>query len=274
MSRSSQASATVSVKSPVKKYLEFHGTKGIFTYWDKEAKQNVEVPYPIKFVNVLERATITGFSSEHRCNIKCNEVKSTKNEQFRVGYWKDGTSDFANGLYKDIKDDVVSKGGKFTIVIYACYLNQETRKTEFVGIKIKASQIAAYKDFREKLVKDQKDILDVIITVNGAIQKGGAITYMVPEFTYLKDKVRTKEDRTYNSNENYDYSTEKWTALENIAEEYCTEYEEYESSRSSNGPSAPSVDPEPMPNPTPQPVGSNAGALDFLHEKENDDMPF
>jgi hypothetical protein len=276
MSRSSQVSAVASVKSPVTKYLEFHGKEGVFQYWDKETKQNVVVPLPLRFVNVVERSTITGFSQEHRCNIKCNEVKSTVTEPFKVGYWKDGTSDLANGLYKDIKDNVVAKGGKFTSVIYACHLNQETRKTEFIALKIKGSQIAAYRQFRETLAKDKVSILDVIITVNRSIQKGGAVSYMVPEFSYLKNKVKTAEDKTYNSNENYDYSTDRWKSLESVAEEFCTEYEEYEASRSSNGPSAPSVEPEPTPTPTPtpQPVASNDGALDFLDEGGNDDMPF
>jgi len=102
------------LENPCKKFIRFKSGK--FSYWDKEEKKDVPVEFPLEFVALRELATITGFDEKNECGIYSNEISSIGIQPLLVKSFKGG--EIAAGFYKEIKDTVVSRGGKYTASIY------------------------------------------------------------------------------------------------------------------------------------------------------------
>jgi hypothetical protein len=172
MSRSNPA-----LENPCKRWIEYSGDEGVFTYYDKEDKKKIEVPLPIYFTVLDELSVITGFSEKHSCGIYSNEVKSVAKEILRVKTFKGGESH--TGLYKDIRDKIVAIGGKFTKSVYALMINPD-KSTEFVNFKFKGIAFSAWMD---KGFDPMKSIVGITGFEEG---KKGKVTYQVPVFKAFK----------------------------------------------------------------------------------------
>jgi len=175
--------------SPIKRYLQFSGSTGLFSYYDKEAKERVELE-EIQIIVLDVRASVTGYNSTSKAQITSNMVAETGSEILKVVSWKDGKStDIAEGIYKEIREKVTSKavGGKFTTnVICLCdvtgdgnlevcnlqltgsalngwisLLNDMDRDAEYdnvITMKRGALSVVDGKNFRAVTAKEEKDL--------------------------------------------------------------------------------------------------------------------
>lgn len=123
------------VSTPVKKYISYNASEGVFQYYDKDKKENVSLDNPFTFVDVAQYSKIVGWNDEKKSSIFSNEVLSLKtplNVNFQTG------GRVVNGLYSDIKDTIKANGGKFSVSIYAIY------KEEIVKITLKGASLGAW----------------------------------------------------------------------------------------------------------------------------------
>ena len=110
------ARGDIQIVNPSKRWFKWAGSTGTISYYDKEAKENVEVGFPFTFLLLDVFSTIKGFNEGAREGIYSNEVKDLSKDILTV---KSGKEVIARGLYKDIKDTVVSKGGGYA---QSCYI--------------------------------------------------------------------------------------------------------------------------------------------------------
>ncbi len=161
---------SVRIPSPVKYYLSFNGSRGVWTYFDGEAKELDE----LKFVPMATKSSIVGWSEEHKARIYSNFVESTS-EPLTV---KAGRNVLATGLYADIKNDLAAAGGKFAANIFAmAHIGDEVVP---VNIQFTASVLAKWSDFVK--VHGRKIFQYEIVAAKGDKQKNGAVSYFVPNF--------------------------------------------------------------------------------------------
>lgn len=88
--------------------------KGIhkFEFFDKILEKKIYAN-PVDFIVLEDMAvSITGFNQLKNCGIYSNHIRSSKNEEFNV-MLQNGEK-LISGIYADIKDDLISYGGKFT----------------------------------------------------------------------------------------------------------------------------------------------------------------
>ena len=165
------------LQNPCKKFIQYKADEGKFSYYDKEAQVSVELPLPIYFVVLDELSTITGFCKKFESGIYSNEVHRLGDEIMRVRTFKGGA--YIAGLYKDIKDNIVALGGKYTKSIYAMLLGEEP---ELVNLQLKGAAFSAWLD--KKANSDS-----YVIGIAGTYEdKNGATAYNVPVFEGFKLK--------------------------------------------------------------------------------------
>lgn len=155
--------------SPIKKYIEWKSSENCFQYYDKEKGEKVNVPLPVKFFILDELTCIKGFEIKNTCGIYSNEIHDTSKEILVVNSFKGGV--LGTGLYKDIKDNVVNKGGKYCKSVYA------NLDGELVNFQLVGSALSFIGDLQKVNKKDH------FITVEKSIEaKTGVNTYNVPVF--------------------------------------------------------------------------------------------
>lgn len=175
---------STSVKSPVKKYLEWDSAERGFKYYDKEKATNLYVKAPLTFVCLKEMATIRGFHEPSGAGIYSNELPLSDfgTKELVVKTFKGNV--LAKGIYKDIKATLASSGAKFGMAVYALLDN------ELVCITLKGSSFSAWYDFvadnRKSFLTNYVDLLAV------EDKKKGATKYTQPVFTLGKEI--SKED--------------------------------------------------------------------------------
>ena len=105
----------IQIQNPCTKWFKWKGSTGTVVYYDKLTKEDVEVKLPFTFLLLDVLATIKGFDKSTKESIWSNEVRNTKETPLLV---KKGSVLFKNGMYSDIKADVVSAGAVY--VACAC----------------------------------------------------------------------------------------------------------------------------------------------------------
>jgi hypothetical protein len=165
------------LKNPCTKFIEIKGDTGKFYYYDKELKENVDVPLPVYFLVLDELSTVTGFNKKHKSSVYANEVKYLKKEVLRVRTFKGG--EFVAGLWDDIRDAAKGIGGHFTKSVYVLMINTDS-STEFCNFKFKGSAFSAWLD---KKFNPMESIVGISEFVE---EQNGATTYQVPVFKPFK----------------------------------------------------------------------------------------
>jgi hypothetical protein len=112
------ARGDVQLTNPALRFFKWSGGDGILSYYDKEKKENIEVPTPFTFLLLDTFTTIKGFNEKAGENIWANEIKDLKTQKLNV---RSGKTTFELGFYADIKDSVVAKGGGYAQSCYICY---------------------------------------------------------------------------------------------------------------------------------------------------------
>lgn len=164
-------------QNPTKKYLSWKSVTKNFSYYDKEAEEDVVVDIPLKFVFLQHYHTVKGWHDASASGIYSNEVYYIGSEQLNVRSFKGG--EIASGLYKEIKPSVLSAGGKYHRSIYVM-LEDGT----IANISIKGAAVKEWSDFFDA----NKNLLDNNwVEINeSADKKKGSIKYSTPVFTIGK----------------------------------------------------------------------------------------
>ena len=111
MSRSERKGGS---KSPIKKYVSFSGSTGLFSYYDKVKEEKIEVE-TLDVVVLDVRVSISGYNQDSKETITSNMISNQNDEIIKVVGFKDKKPrTIAEGLYKEIKDVVKDAKGKFT----------------------------------------------------------------------------------------------------------------------------------------------------------------
>jgi len=109
------------LSNPCNKWFTWAGSTGELYYYDKESKTKVTVPTPFTFLLLDTLATVKGFDEGSGKGIYANEVRSTQEQKLNV---RCGNDTIAMGLYKEIKDKIVSKGGGYAASCYIAYKDE------------------------------------------------------------------------------------------------------------------------------------------------------
>ena len=159
--------------NPATKFLEWSSNDKCFKYYDKQAKENVLVALPLKFVILEHYHTVKGWNDASESGIYANEVLFTGSEEMEVKAFKGGL--LAKGLYKEIKHTVAEKGGHYCRSIYVVLSDGE-----LANISLKGSAVREYSEF-DKLNGNKWQ--NNWMAVTGAKdEKKGSVKYSVPIF--------------------------------------------------------------------------------------------
>lgn len=167
MSRSNNAD----LKNPAAQFFKWLGSGGQLSWWDKEAKENVNVPLPFQFMILDKLVTIAGYSDEDKSGIWSNEIRNTRDEILTVRT-KNGIK--REGLYGDVKSVT---GAKFCQSVYIAYYD-ENKQLTIGNLKLWGCAVSSWIEFAKG-----KDIYKGAIGITGSTEgKKGATTYFSPVF--------------------------------------------------------------------------------------------
>lgn len=198
MSTSNRRNAFSTPQSnPATKFLSWKSNDKQFSYYDKETKENVLVPLPLKFLVLDEMHSISGWNDAAQSGIYSNEVKFISKETMTVKPFKG--NEIAKGLYKDIKEKVKSAGGHYVKSIYIM-LEDGT----LANLQLKGSAVQKWGEFT---AKGKQRLVDEWVVVDKAVDgKKGAVKFTTPDFRFLQsitDAESELADECFNTLEAY-----------------------------------------------------------------------
>jgi hypothetical protein len=178
MARISHNSEKGESLNPTSKYMAWKSNDKQFSYYDKEAGENVAVELPTKFVFLQHYHTVKGWHDASESGIYSNEVYYIGSEPMTVRSYKGGL--IAEGKYKDIKSTITSAGGKYHRSIYVM-LEDGT----VANISLKGAAVRQWSDF----IDENKNLVDNqwIEVLEAKDEKKGSIKYSVPNFSLGKN---------------------------------------------------------------------------------------
>lgn len=190
--------------NPATKFFDWKSNDKCFSYYDKdlatsnpETKGKVNVPLPFKFLVLDELHAIKGWNDATSSGIFSNEVKFISKEVMTVKPFKG--NEIAKGLYKDIKEKVVSAGGHYVKSIYVML-----EDGSLANIQLKGSAVQKWGEFTQKTRNRLPDEWVVVAkTLEG---KKGAVKFNTPEFTFersINDAEAEMADEAFNILETY-----------------------------------------------------------------------
>lgn len=163
--------------NPAVRWFEWNGEKGNVRYYDKDKKENVDMPMPFTFLLLDELGSVRGWDDSSQSGIYSNEVRDTRQDALIVKSFKGGV--IAEGFYKDIKDRVNTAGGQFVSNCYIAFKNGDD-KLAIGSIRFKGAALGAWMEFRKEhrgeLYSKAFDIFDF---TEG---KKGRVIFRVPKF--------------------------------------------------------------------------------------------
>lgn len=176
-------------KNPAARFMQWRGGVdggGRITYYDKEAKEEIEMALPLGFTVLDELSTITGYSKKDQSGFWSNEVRDLMNDALAVKT-KSGT--IANGKYAEIKESIVSKGAKYAKSVYVAF-KDEQGELQIGNLKISGAALTAWIEFQKRYDVGK---VGVLVTDTPKAEKNGSNDYFVPEFKALELSKATLE---------------------------------------------------------------------------------
>lgn len=163
--------------NPAVRWFDWHGEKGVVTYYDKDAKKSVEVPLPFTCIVLDQLSAVRGWDDSTKSGIFSNAVRDTREEVMTVKSFKGGV--IAEGRYKDIKATVNAAGGHFETQIYIGFRHQNNALA--IGVlSLKGAALSSWMDFsKAHRAQIQHDAVKIVSTVEG--QKG-RVKFRTPVF--------------------------------------------------------------------------------------------
>jgi len=178
--------------------------KGWYYYVKSEVEgekgTNVMVDMPFTFLYLVSATSFSGYNEENNASIYSNEVLSERDlkELFPRGREEDveeytqkiknaqvltakmGKDTIATGFYKDIKAQVVEKGGKYCQPLYALMITDEG--TEIVRLLISGSGVETWIPFA-----NAAKLRTMGVSCCGSVEKTkGSNDYEAPKFQYVE----------------------------------------------------------------------------------------
>lgn len=197
MSSNRQGAFSTPQSNPSTKFIDWKSNDKWFSYYDKDKKENVQIPLPFKFIALDELHSVKGWNDATSSGIYSNEVKFISKEILTVKPFKG--NEIAKGLYKDIKDKVQSAGGHYVKSIYIML-----EDGSLANIQLKGSAVQSWGDFTQK---NKNRLTDEWVEVKTAKEgKKGAVKFSIPEFTFLRsisDAEAEQADEAFNVLEMY-----------------------------------------------------------------------
>lgn len=162
--------------NPAVRWFEWNGEDGTVRYYDKEQKQNINVPLPFQFVLLDRLGTVGGWHEPSKSAIYANEVKDTRQDVMVVKAFKGGV--LAEGFYAQIRDRINAVGGQF---VANCYIAFKQNGSLAIGsIKFKGAALGGWMEFEKA---NRPNLYEQAIKISGFTEgKKGRITFRVPTF--------------------------------------------------------------------------------------------
>lgn len=189
MSRRSEVAS--SYEKPAEMYLEWKSDDKSFSYYDKAQGKNITVD-PGKFLFLMDRSTIKGWSEADQSGIYSNEVKNLSTDDLNVRTFSGKA--IASGKYADIKEAIQKAGGTFTKSIYAMM-----EDGTIINFQLRGVSLRQWMDFT---AKSRRRLPDEWITI-ASVEEGkkGRVTFSFPIFEFsgsLNSKQGDLADQQYN----------------------------------------------------------------------------
>lgn len=173
----SRSNPTEHSQHPCTRWFEWSGSEGVIRYYDKSAKQNVEIPDGFTFILLDQLATVKGWHDVSDSGIYANEVRDTKQEVMVVKAFKAGT--IAEGFYSAIRDRVNAFGGYYVSNCYIAFRN-EHGTLALGSLSFKGAALSAWMDFQNA---NRADLYKKSIQIKGHTEgKKGKIVFRTPKF--------------------------------------------------------------------------------------------
>lgn len=171
--------------NPATRWFEWGGEKGEIRYYDKDKKENVDVPLPFTFMLLDQLASVRGWHEESGSGIYSNEVRDTTQDVLVVKSFKGGT--IAEGKYREIKDRVKAAGGRFVSNCYIAYKNGDSLKIG--SLRLKGSALGAWMEFGRA---NRAAVYDKAIKIDGYTEgKKGRVVFRVPSMKIVELSAET-----------------------------------------------------------------------------------
>lgn len=160
--------------NPAARWFEWHGERGIVRYYDKDAKQHIELGDDFTFILLDQLGSVRGWHDASDSGIYSNEVKDTRQDALVVKAFKGGT--LIEGIYKDIKDRVNALGGQFVANLYIAYKGDDG--LEIGSLRFKGAALGSWMEFCKN---NRAELYKKAIRIKGHTEgKKGRITYRMP----------------------------------------------------------------------------------------------
>lgn len=158
--------------NPANYIINWKASQKTFIVYDMAKKENFELK-DLKFINVTENISITGFHEPSNQGIFSNIIKNLSTETLTV---RTKTAILAQGTYSNIKNNL--QGGNYTIFINC--LAMINGKIEKAVLQLSGSGLKNYFDFRQK---NKGQMLNNWVKFSGVTEeKKGAVKYFSPVF--------------------------------------------------------------------------------------------
>ena len=188
MSRSNSMDAAV---NPSTRWFEWAGggDGGFVRWYDKEAKRNVKVEGHFTFLLLDELSTVKGWHEPSESGIFANEVRDIRQDVLVVRSFTGG--DLANGVYSDIRDRIIAKGGHFVASLYIAY--KDGTDLKIGNLSLKGAAASSWMEFKRNApVKKNADgktvrgyFVDAVKIVGFTDAKKGGTAYRIPIFKLI-----------------------------------------------------------------------------------------
>lgn len=172
MARVSHTSDSGKTQNPTNIFLEYKSSKKTFSSYNRSNGAKEDLKLPFKFVFLQNYHTVRGWDDSSDSGIYSNEVYYIGKEVMRV---RSKSGLIAEGIYKDIKNEVRDAGGKYNRSIYIMLEGGDV-----ANIQLKGSAVKSWGDF---ITENAKLVDNQWIEVNKVEnKKKGSVKYTVPVF--------------------------------------------------------------------------------------------
>jgi len=176
-------------QNPASLRLEWAGkiTKGFFEFYNKEDRENIPVKR-IRFVPLIERHAIGGFSKKHGVGLFSNEVDDIATQELILKKFQAGGSvELCRGIYKEMEGDRALHQCKYQKVVYAVIVKGDGLEPGTIArITLSGASVGPWFDLSD-------DERDETITITGSINlKNGDNEYRAP--VYVVSKTTPEEE--------------------------------------------------------------------------------
>ena len=195
MSRSNPADGA---RNPSTRWFEWAGgnTGGFVRWYNKDTKEQVPVE-GFTFLFLDELSTVRGWHEASESGIYANEVRDTRQDALVVKSFKGG--ELVSGIYQQIKDTIVARGGHYCASLYIAFKNGDN--LEIGNLSLKGAAAGAWMDFKRKAQSkkgpDGKMVpayyLDAVKIATYEQQQKGGTTYRVPVFSLVRTTDATNQ---------------------------------------------------------------------------------